>query len=124
MAVVRDLGLHEKAFMLPGVGPLASAKSAAWIRSNVPGVHIPDSIIDRLKGAKDQREEGLTICVEMINELTEIDGVHGVHIMAFRQEHRVAEIVERSGILGDREPWRPKHDWQELAPKTLGAAAT
>ena len=124
MTVVRELGLHEQAFILPGVGPLASAKSADWIRTNVPGVHIPDCIIERLKSAQDQREEGVTICVEMINELTEIEGVHGVHIMAFRQEHRVAEIVERSGILGDREPWRPKHDWQELAPSALGAAAT
>jgi len=107
MKVVRDQGSHEKAFILPGVGPLASAKSAEWIRSNVPGVHIPDAIIKRLKDAKDQVEEGINICVDMINELSEIDGVHGVHIMAFRQEHNVAEIVKRSNILGDRVPWRP-----------------
>ena len=60
-------------------------------------------MIARLRGARDQREEGVAICVELIRKLQEIDGVHGVHIMAFRQEHRVAEIVERSGVLGDRE---------------------
>jgi methylenetetrahydrofolate reductase (NADPH) len=116
MAAVRDAGTHERVFILAGVGPLASARSAEWIRSNVPGIHIPDSVIRRLKGADDQKEEGVRICVDMINELREIEGVHGVHIMAFRQEHRVGEIVERSGVLGDREPWRPRHDWEELAP--------
>jgi methylenetetrahydrofolate reductase (NADPH) len=107
MNVVRDLGVHEKAFILPGVGPLASAKSAEWIRTNVPGVHIPDAIIERLKGAQDQTAEGISICVDTINELTQIDGVHGVHIMAFRQEHRVAEIVEQSNVLAGRVPWHP-----------------
>ena len=104
---VRDMGLHEKVFVLAGVGPLASAKSAEWIRSNVPGVHIPDSIISRLRGAENQREEGVSICVDMIRELKEIEGVSGVHIMAYRQENRVAEIVERSEALAGRELWHP-----------------
>jgi len=108
MSVVRDQGLHEKVFILPGVGPLASAKSAEWIRKNVPGVHIPDAIIDRLKGAENQAEEGVNVCIDMVNQLAEIEGVHGVHIMAYRQEQKVAEIVKRSGVLGGREPWRPE----------------
>lgn len=107
MSALRDAGSHEKVFILAGVGPLASARSAEWIRNNVPGVHIPDAIIRRLKGADDQQEEGVQICVDMIEEMREIDGVHGVHIMAFRQEQRVGEIVERSGVLGDRIPWHP-----------------
>jgi methylenetetrahydrofolate reductase (NADPH) len=104
MAVVRDAGSHEKVFFLAGVGPLNSARSAEWIRRNVPGVHIPDEIIRRMKAADDQEEEGIRICVDMIAALKEIEGVHGIHIMAFRQEHRVAEIVERSGVLGNRVP--------------------
>jgi methylenetetrahydrofolate reductase (NADPH) len=116
MAAVRDSGIHEQVFILAGVGPLASARSAEWIRGNVPGIHIPDAVIDRLKGARDQKEEGVRICVDIIEEIREIEGVHGVHIMAFRQEHRVGEIVERSGVLGGRELWRPRHDWEELAP--------
>ena len=122
MAAVRDAGTHEKVFIIAGVGPLASARSAEWIRSNVPGIHIPDAVIRRLKGAADQKQEGVNICVDMINEIREIEGVHGVHIMAFRQEHRVGEIVERSGVLGDREPWRPRHEWDELAPSEQEAA--
>ena len=107
MSEVRDAGSHEKAFILAGVGPLASARSAEWIRSNVPGVHIPDAVIRRLQRASDQKEEGVRICIDLIAEMREIEGVHGVHIMAFRQEHRVGEIVERSSVLGDRIPWHP-----------------
>ncbi|MCO4811712.1 MAG: methylenetetrahydrofolate reductase [Gammaproteobacteria bacterium] len=107
MKSVRDIGAHEEAYILPGIGPLASAKSAEWIRNNVPGVHIPDPIIKRLKSAKDEASEGISICVDLINKLAEIDGVRGVHIMAFRREHRVAEIVERTKILGSRIPWHP-----------------
>lgn len=107
MSGVRDEGLHEKLFILPGVGPLASAKSAEWIRNNVFGVHIPDAIIDRLKGAKNQAQEGVNICVEIIQRLKEIEGVHGCHVMAYRQEHKVPEIVEKSGVLDGRVPWHP-----------------
>lgn len=105
MQAVRDQGMNERVFILPGVGPLASAKSAEWIRNNVPGVHIPDAVIDRLKGAKDQAQEGVNICVEILQELKEIEGVAGAHIMAYRQEERVPEIVERAGVLGGRTPW-------------------
>jgi methylenetetrahydrofolate reductase (NADPH) len=109
MAAVRDQGLHERVFILPGVGPLASAKSAEWIRTHVPGVHIPDDVIKRLQGAKDQAQEGVNICIEILQQLKEIEGVHGAHVMAYRQEHRVPEIVEKSGVLDGREPWHPGH---------------
>ncbi len=107
MEQVRELGLHEKVFILVGVGPLASARTAEWIRSNVAGVHIPDSVIARLKGAQNPKQEGIRLCVDIINEVKEIEGVHGVHIMAYRQEQSVPEIVERSGVLGGRVPWHP-----------------
>ena len=107
MARVRDLGLTERCYILIGVGPMPSAKTAAWIRDNVPGVHIPDEIIRRLLGAKNQREEGLQICVEMIQAVKEMEGVHGVHVMAYRQEERVPEIISASGVLEGRKPWYP-----------------
>ena len=107
MQRVRDLGLHEQSFLLAGIGPLASARSAQWMRENIPGLNIPDALIRRLRGAADQAQEGVEICKEAICRLREIEGVHGVHIMAFRQEHRVAEIVEGSGVLAGRAPWRP-----------------
>jgi methylenetetrahydrofolate reductase (NADPH) len=107
MVGVRDLGLHEKVFILPGIGPLASAKSAEWIRAHVPGVHIPDEIIERIEGAKDQAQEGVNICVEILRQVKKIEGISGAHIMAYRQEHRVPEIVEKSGVLDGRVPWHP-----------------
>ncbi|MFW3616556.1 methylenetetrahydrofolate reductase [Billgrantia antri] len=110
MARSRDLGLLEKCFILPGMGPLASAKTADWMRKKVPGIHIPDEIIKRLEGARDQKEEGRNICIELIQQLREIDGVSGVHIMAHRQEDAVSYIVKKSGVLGDRQPWSPYND--------------
>ena len=78
------------------------------LRSNVPGVHIPDSVIKRLSGAADQKAEGVNICIELIQQIKEIEGVHGVHIMAYRQEHNVPDIVERSNALNGRTTWHPK----------------
>jgi len=106
MARVRDMGLDKRCFILIGVGPLASAKAARWMRSHVPGVHIPDSIIERLEGAENQRQEGAEICIDLIQQISEIEGVAGVHMMAYRQEEQVADIVHRSNILKDRRPWK------------------
>jgi methylenetetrahydrofolate reductase (NADPH) len=113
MAQVRDLGLLEgpdRVFLMVGVGPLASAKSATWIRENVPGVHIPDSVIKRLAGAEKQKAEGKKLCIDLIQEIREIEGVSGVHVMAYRQETTVAEIIETSGVLDGRTPWYPGRD--------------
>ena len=114
MQQVRDQGLHEKVFILVGVGPLRSAKAALFMRNNVPGVWIPDEIIERLEQApKGQKaEEGKKICIEIIQQVREMEGVHGVHIMAYRQEKTVAEIVDRAGLLPrqarDRSTTRPR----------------
>lgn len=103
MARSRDLGLTEKCFILVGVGPLASAKGARWMRSNVPGIHIPDDIIARLEGAENQKREGKQLCIDLIQEIREIPGVSGVHVMAYRQEELVSEIITTSGIMQDRQ---------------------
>ncbi len=117
MRQVRDLGLHEKCFVLVGVGPLASARAAKWIRANVPGIHIPDTIIARLEGAENQKQEGKKICIEIMQQCREIVGIAGVHVMAYRQEELVAEIVRESGVLAGRQPWR-----REASPDTQRVA--
>jgi 5,10-methylenetetrahydrofolate reductase len=111
MNQVRDLGLHEKCYILVGVGPLASAKTARWIRTNVPGIHIPDDVIKRLEGADDPKKEGKQLCIDIIDEVKDIEGVAGVHVMAYRQEELVADIVHESGVLKGRAPWK-----RELRP--------
>ncbi len=107
MREVRNLGLHERCFILAGVGPLASVRTAKWIRANVPGVHIPDDLITRLEGAVDQQQEGIEICIELMQQIREIDGIAGVHVMAYRQEEMVAEIIQKSGVLNGRSPSMP-----------------
>ncbi len=128
MARVRDLGLHERCFILAGVGPLASARAARWMRANIPGVHIPDQVIRRLDGARDQREEGKRLCIELIQRLREIAGVAGVHVMAYRQEELVAEIIAQSGVLegrhGARAGGRRRRRREEEADGSPGPAPT
>jgi methylenetetrahydrofolate reductase (NADPH) len=101
MAQVRDLGLHEKVHLLAGVGPLRSPKTAEFMRTHVPGVVIPDAVVDRLNKTPKARwaEEGMQICVEIIDQVRAIPGVAGIHVMAFRQEEMVAEIIRRSGCF-------------------------
>ena len=107
MAQVEALGLIGKVYILIGVGPLRSAKAAQWMREHVPGLFIPDALIERLRGAQDQAREGRNICVELIEQIRQIRGISGVHVMAYRQEESVAEVIDRSGVLKDRSPWFP-----------------
>src|SRR3989304_1792344 len=101
MARVRGLGLHKLVYYLVGVGPLRSDKAAEYMRTRVPGVYIPDRVVERLRKTpkERQREEGKRICVEIIQQVKEIEGVAGVHIMAFKQQALIPEIVEESGLL-------------------------
>ena len=101
MARVRDLGLLERVYILAGVGPLKSPKAAEFMRTHVPGVIIPDIFIERLrKTPRDRwREEGIQICIELIAQIREIEGVAGIHVMAYRQEENVAEIIQRVGLF-------------------------
>jgi methylenetetrahydrofolate reductase (NADPH) len=114
---VETLGLLDQVFILVGVGPLRSAKAAEWIRTHVPGVHIPDAVVARLAGASDQALEGRKLCTELVQEIRTLKGVHGVHLMAYRQEETVAEIIERSGVLAGRVPWYPERDARTDSPR-------
>jgi methylenetetrahydrofolate reductase (NADPH) len=118
MQQVEALGLIGKAFILVGVGPLRSAKTAEWMRKHVPGMHVPDSVIERLNGAQDQAREGRNICVDLIHAIRAMHGVSGVHIMAYRQEESVADIVDRSGILQGRAPWYPERGSSQIPERT------
>jgi methylenetetrahydrofolate reductase (NADPH) len=120
MAKVRELGLYEKVFILAGVGPLKSPTMAKYMKDNVPGLRIPDQLIERMEAAgapwagksKDEltkedkkarsaawQNEGIKICIELIQQIREIEGVAGVHIMAIEWEDAVKPIVEGAGLL-------------------------
>lgn len=88
-------GIVEQLGIIIGVGPIRSAKSARWMNENLFGVHVPDAIIARLEGAKDQAAEGRRVCAELIQGLREIDGVAGAHIMAPAQgTDAIAAVLE------------------------------
>jgi len=123
MQRVEDLGLLGKVFILVGVGPLRSAKAGEWMRTNVPGIHIPDSILKRVAGAEKQAAEGRQVCIDIIQEIREIKGVSGIHVMAYRQEETVAEIIRKSGALQGRVPWYPGRDPQTPDPQPLKETA-
>jgi len=101
MQRVCDLGIDKHLYILVGVGPLRSHKAAEFMRDRVPGVWIPEALIERMtKTPKaNQVEEGKRICIEIIQQVREINGVAGVHVMAYRQEEAVAEIIQRAGLL-------------------------
>jgi methylenetetrahydrofolate reductase (NADPH) len=100
MKLAGERGLPEKAFILAGVTPLKSVGMAKYMKNRVPGMDVPDEIVKRMSGvAKDkQAEEGLRICVETIQQLKEVPGVRGFHVMAIEWEEKVPEIVEQSGL--------------------------
>jgi len=96
-----DMGLTEKVYILAGVTPMKSLGMARYMKAKVPGMDVPDYIIDRLKGVdkKQQADEGIKIACEQIEEFKEMKGVHGVHLMAIEWEKRVPEIAERANVL-------------------------
>jgi methylenetetrahydrofolate reductase (NADPH) len=120
MQKVRELGLHEKTFILAGLGPLKSPGMARYMKNNVPGILVPDEIISRMTAAgkpwagipKDEltkedkrarskawKEEGIKVCIDLIKEVQKIEGVSGVHIMAIEWEEAVKPIAEGAGLL-------------------------
>jgi methylenetetrahydrofolate reductase (NADPH) len=101
MEMVRGRGLHEKCAILAGVTPFKSVGMARYMKNQVPGMDVPDEMIERLGGVpkEKQSEEGIKICLETIQRLREIPGVRGIHIMAIEWEEKVAEIAKAAGLL-------------------------
>jgi len=100
MKQARDLGLHEKVYILAGVTPFKTAGMAKYMKKRVPGMDVPDEVVERMSGVpkEKQPEEGINICVESIQRLKEVEGVRGFHVMAIEWEEMVPEIVKRSGL--------------------------
>jgi methylenetetrahydrofolate reductase (NADPH) len=101
MRLARDRGIHERTHIIAGIIPLKSLPMAKYMAKNVSGVEIPDGVIARLKGVpkKERAREGIKLAVEQIQELRDIEGVHGIHLMAIEWEEKVPEIVQSAGLL-------------------------
>jgi methylenetetrahydrofolate reductase (NADPH) len=107
-----DLGLLDDVYILAGVGPIRSSGAARYMATKVPGLDVPDECVQRMSDAikgipSEERKarraawekEGIDICVEIIQQVREIPGVAGVHIMAIEWEEAVPIIVDRAGLL-------------------------
>ena len=99
MKEVVDRGLDKQVHILAGVTPLKSAGMSRYMRDYVSGIEVPDELVRRMEDASDAKEEGVKIALEIIEQLKEVPGVHGLHIMAVGWEDIVPVIVERAGLL-------------------------
>jgi len=102
MGRVRDLGLDRKVPILAGVAPIRSVKAARYMRDGVPGMEVPEALIRRMERAGDKKarreEEGIRICVEIIDRLRNMPGIAGFHLMPIQWESAVAEICRQAGL--------------------------
>ena len=96
-----DMGLTEKAYILAGVTPMKNVGMARYMQKKVPGIEVPEDLIDRLKGVDKKKvaDEGIKIACEQVEEFKEMKGVHGVHMMAIEWEHMVPRIAEEAKVL-------------------------
>jgi methylenetetrahydrofolate reductase (NADPH) len=99
--------LHEQVAILAGLTPMKNVGMARYMKNRVPGIDVPDDIVERLAAVpkEKQADEGIKICIEQIEELKEEEGIKGFHIMAIEWEEKVPEIVEATGLYP-----RPKVD--------------
>ncbi|MGB3222247.1 MAG: methylenetetrahydrofolate reductase [Desulforhopalus sp.] len=99
--IANEEGLTEKVYILGGVTPMKSVGMARYMKTKVPGMDVPDEIINRLKGVEKNKvsQEGINIACEQIEEFKEMKGVHGVHMMAIEWEHMVPQIAEQAKVL-------------------------
>ena len=94
-----DMGLTEKAAILPGVIVPRSAGMLKYMHANVPGIVVPETIVERMKSASDPKEEGLKITVELIQAIREIPGTRGVHVQAIEAESLLKDVINSAGLL-------------------------
>ena len=101
MEAVRAMDLHKKVKILAGVAPIKSVGAARYMQTKVPGMDVPGEIVDRMRSVPKEQasKEGIRICVDIINQIRQIEGVAGIHLMAIEWEEVVPEIVEQAGLL-------------------------
>ncbi len=99
MELVVKEGLHKKAYILAGLTPVRSHKALKYMKNNVAGMSIPDELITRMEAAEEPKEEGIKICLEMIEKIKNIEGVSGIHLMPIGWESITPVILERAGLL-------------------------
>ncbi len=115
MVKLGDMNVLDDVYVMAGLSPLKGPGMAKYMAANVPGIDMPAAVIERMtaagKGIDDKAEkskawrvEGIKLCIEQIQEVREIPGVAGVHVMAIEWEEAVRPIVEGAGLLPRPQP--------------------
>jgi len=102
MELVREKALHEEVKILAGITPITSLAAARYMKTKVPNMDIPDTIIERLRNVRNKEEaadEGIKIAVETVNQLREIEGVAGIHIMTLQREELIPKICNAANLF-------------------------
>jgi methylenetetrahydrofolate reductase (NADPH) len=101
MARCGELGLLDHVWVLAGVFIPTSARGTRYLRDHVPGVDVPDHVIERMESAPpaEQREEGIRIALEIVEAVRHIPGVSGIHLMTINHEEAIPRVVEAAGLL-------------------------
>jgi methylenetetrahydrofolate reductase (NADPH) len=99
MQLVVDQGLHEKVYILAGLTPVRSARALIYMKNEVSGITVPDELIKRMEGAEDPKEEGVKVALEAIEQIQNIEGVAGIHLMPIGWESITPVILEKAGLL-------------------------
>jgi methylenetetrahydrofolate reductase (NADPH) len=111
MGLVRESQLHDKTAILAGVMPVKSAKALRYMEKEVPGMRIPQELIRRMEQAEKPKEEGVKMAVETIQQLQEVEGIRGIHLMPLLWESITPMIVEESRISEIKN--RKKLNWKK-----------
>lgn len=77
---------------------LPSAVTAQWVKKNISDSRIPRPIIQRLEQASDPQQEGIRICAELMQEISEIPGVSGINLMTTGDADAIPAAIEASGL--------------------------
>jgi len=94
-----DMGLTDRAAILPGIIVPRSAGMLKYMNANVPGVEVPEEMIRRMKDAADPRTEGIEITLELIEAVKNLSGIKGVHLQAIEAEELLPDIIRSAGLL-------------------------
>ena len=98
MARIVASKLTHRLHFITALSPLPSADVAHWMRDNVKGALVPESIIERMEQASDPECEGIEICAELLRELATIPGVSGANLLTLGNLETIPAAIDASGV--------------------------
>jgi len=98
MARIVASKLTHRVNFIMALSPLPSADVARWVRDNVKGALVPESVIERVEQASDPEREGIEICAELLQELTTIPGVSGANLLTLGKLEMIPAAIDASGV--------------------------